>query len=148
MWAEFGMMINVRVELVKLSFDGKEKQKRKLRGTSGSDELTGLIGNQCIYGLAGDDIISTVEGKFKVWGGKGRDTFVTLNGGDGYLQVMDFEVGDKIQFCGCASTRIEQKGRNAWIVKSNDVKAVLRGVDADELHLDFTQGLIAFAADS
>lgn len=127
---------------------GKKNKKRKLRGTSGSDELTGLISNQRIYGLAGDDIISSVEGKFKVWGGKGRDTFVTLNGGDGYLQVMDFEVGDKIQFCGCASTRIEQKGRNAWIVKSNDVKAVLRGVDADELHLDFTQGLIAFAADS
>jgi Ca2+-binding RTX toxin-like protein len=127
---------------------GKKNKKRKLRGTSGSDELTGLISNQRIYGLAGDDIISTVDGKFKVWGGKGRDTFVTLNGGDGYLQVMDFEVGDKIQFCGCASTRIEQKGRNAWIVKSNDVKAVLRGVDADELHLDFTQGLIAFAADS
>jgi Ca2+-binding RTX toxin-like protein len=127
---------------------GKKNKKRKLRGTSGSDELTGLISNQRIYGLAGDDIISTVEGKFKVWGGKGRDTFVTLNGGDGYLQVMDFEVGDKIQFCGCASTRIEQKGRNAWIVKSNDVKAVLRGVDPDELHLDFTQGLIAFAADS
>ena len=127
---------------------GKKNKKRKLRGTSGSDELTGLISNQRIYGLAGDDIISTVEGKFKVWGGKGRDTFVTLNGGDGYLQVMDFEVGDKIQFCGCASTRIEQKGRNAWIVKSNDVKAVFGGVDADELHLDFTQGLIAFAADS
>ena len=127
---------------------GKKNKKRKLRGTSGSDELTGLISNQRIYGLAGDDIISTVEGKFKVWGGKGRDTFVTLNGGDGYLQVMDFEVGDKIQFCGCASTRIEQKGRNAWIVKSNDVKAVLRGVDPDELELDFTQGLIAFAADS
>ena len=127
---------------------GKKNKKRKLRGTSGSDELTGLISNQRIYGLAGDDIISSVEGKFKVWGGKGRDTFVTLNGVDGYLQVMDFEVGDKIQFCGCASIRIEQKGRNAWIVKSNDVKAVLRGVDADELHLDFTQGLIAFAADS
>ena len=71
-----------------------------------------------------------------------------LNGGDGCLQVMDFEVGDRIQFCGCASIRIEQKGRNAWIVKSNDVKAVLRGVDADGLELDFTQGLIAFAADS
>ena len=124
---------------------GKKNKKRKLRGTSGSDELTGLISNQRIYGLAGDDIISTVEGKFKVWGGKGRDTFVTLNGGDGYLQVMDFEVGDKIQFCGCASTRIEQRGRNAWIVKSSDVKAVLSGVDADELELDFTKGLIAFA---
>ena len=89
-----------------------------------------------------------MEGEFKAWGGKGHDTFIPLNGGDGYSQVMDFEVGDKIQFCGCASTRIEQKGRNAWIVKSNDLKAVLRGVDADELHLDFTQGLIAFAADS
>ena len=43
-------------------------------------------------------IFSTVEGQFKVWGGKGRDTFATLNGGDGYLQVMDIEVGDKIQF--------------------------------------------------
>ena len=127
---------------------GKKNKKRKLRGTSGSDELTGLISNQRIYGHAGDDIITTVEGKFKAWGGECRDTFVTLNGGDGYLQVMDFEVGDKIQFCGFASTRIEQKGRNAWIVKSNDVKAVLSGVDADELHLDFTQGLIAFAADS
>ena len=128
---------------------GKKNKKRKLRGTSGSDELTGLISNQRIYGLAGDDIISTLEDKFKVWGGKGRDTFVTLNGGDGYLQVMDFEVGDRIQFCGCASIRIEQKGRNAWIVKSNDVKADLRvGVDADGLGLDFTQGLIAFAADS
>ena len=77
---------------------GKKNKKRKLRGTSGSDELTGLISNQRIYGLAGDDIISTLEDKFKVWGGKGRDTFVTLNGGDGYLQVMDIEVGDKIQF--------------------------------------------------
>ena len=40
---------------------------------------------------------------------------------------------------------IEQRGRNAWIVKSSDVKAVLSGVDADELELDFTKGLIAFA---
>ena len=63
------------------------------------------------------------------------------------MQVMDFEVGDKTQFCGCASTHIEQRGRNAWIVKSSDMKAVLRGVDADELELDFTKGLIAFAAD-
>ena len=105
---------------------GKKNKKRKLRGTSGSDELTCLISDQRIYGLAGDDI-TTVEGKFKAWGGRGRDTFVTLNGGDGYLQVMDFEVGDSIQFCGCVSIRIEQKGRNAWIVKSNDVKADLRG---------------------
>ncbi len=35
---------------------GKKNKKRKLRGTSGSDELTGLISNQRIYGLAGDDI--------------------------------------------------------------------------------------------
>ena len=89
-----------------------------------------------------------MEGEFKASGGKGHDTFIPLNGGDGYSQVMDFEVGDRIQFCGCASIRIEQKGRNAWIVKSNDAKAVLRGIDADGFELDFTQGLIAFAADS
>ena len=125
-----------------------KNKKRKLMGTSGPDELTGLFNKQRIYGLAGDDIISTVEGRFKAWGGKGRDTFLTLNGGDGYLQVMDFEVVDEIQFCGCASTRIEQRGNNAWIVKSSDVKAVLRGVDADDLELDFTKRLITFAADS
>ena len=61
---------------------------------------------------------------------------------------MDFEVGDKVQFCGCSSTRIEQWEKHAWIVKSSDVKAVVRGVDADALRLVFTKGLIAFAADS
>lgn len=78
---------------------GNKNKKRNLRSASASDEFTDLISNQRIYGLARDDIISTMEGKFKARGGKGRDTFVTLNGGDGYLQVMDFEVGDKIQFC-------------------------------------------------
>ena len=64
---------------------------------------------------------------FKAWGGGGRDAFVPLNGGDGCLQMMDFEAVDQIQFCKCVSTRIEQKGKCAWIVKSSDLKAVLRG---------------------
>ena len=59
-----------------------------------------------------DNVLSTVEGKFKAWGG-GRDAFVALNGGDGCLQVMDFEAVDQMQFCKCVSTRIEQRG-NAY----------------------------------
>ena len=112
-----------------------KNKKRRLLGISGSDELAGLFNKQRIDGLAGDDVISTIEGRFKAWGGAGRDIFVTLNGGDGYLQMMDFEAVDEIQFCGCASTRIEQRGSSAWIVKSSDVKAALRGLMPMTLNL-------------
>ena len=60
---------------------------------------------------------------------------------------MDFEAGDTITFCGCASTRIEQRGKNAWIVKGDDVKAVVKGVDADDLDIDFTKAVITMNPD-
>ena len=43
------------------------------------------------------------------------------------MKIIDFEVGDAIIFCGCSSTLIEQRGKNAWIVKNDDVSAVLKG---------------------
>ena len=125
-----------------------KKRWKKLRGTDGADELTGTRRKRRIYGRAGDDIISTEEGKYKVWGDAGADTFKTLNGWKGYMKIMDFEVGDTITFCGCPATRIEQRGKNAWIVKGDDVKAVVKGVDANDLDIDFTKAVITMSADS
>ena len=124
-----------------------KKRWKKLRGTDAADELTGTRRKRRIYGRAGDDIISTEEGKYKVWGDAGADTFKTLKGGKGYMKIMDFEAVDTITFCGCASTRIEQRGNNAWIVKGDDVKAVVKGVDADDLDIDFTKAVITMNTD-
>ena len=125
-----------------------KKSSNKLLGTNGVDELTGTRKTKRIYGRGGDDIISTPEGRFKVWGGEDADTFKTLNGGKGYMTIMDFEVGDTIAFCGCRSTRIEQRGKNAWIVKDDDVKAVVKGFDADLLDLDYDNGVITAITDT
>ena len=124
-----------------------KNRRNKLRGTNGADVLMGTRRKKLVYGLGGDDIISTTEGRFKVWGGEDNDTFKTLNGGKGYMKIMDFEAGDTITFCGCASTRIEQRGKNAWIVKGDDVKAVVKGVDAGDLNIDFDQAVITMSAD-
>ena len=122
-------------------------KKRKLRGTDGPDELTGTKKKKRIYGFGGDDLIRTDDGKYKVWGGGGADTFETLDGGKGYMTIMDLEGADTITFCGCRSTRIEQRGKNAWIVKNEDVKAVVRGVAAEDLQIDFDQAVIFIKAD-
>lgn len=123
------------------------KKRKKLRGTNRADELTGTRRKNRVYGRKGDDLISTEEGRYRVWGGAGNDTFETINGGKGYMKIMDFEAGDIIGFCGCASTRIEQRGKNAWIVKGDDVKAVVKGVSASDLTIDFDDGVITFSAD-
>ena len=123
------------------------KNRKKLRGTDGVDELTGTRRNKLVYGFGGDDLIRTEEGRYRVWGGDGNDTFETLNGSKGYMKIMDFEAGDIIGFCGCASTRIEQRGKNAWIVKDDDVKAVVKGVSASDLTIDFNADVITMSAD-
>ena len=123
------------------------KNRKKLLGTEGVDELTGTRSNKRVYGFGGDDLISTEEGRYRVFGGEGNDTFETLNGGKGYMKIMDFEAGDIIGFCGCASTRIEQRGKNAWIVKGDDVKAVVKGVSASDLSIDFDERVITMSAD-
>ena len=123
------------------------KKRKKLIGTNRADELIGTPKKKWVYGLGGDDTISTEEGKYKVWGGEGADTLKTLNGGKGYMKIMDFEADDTITFCGCASTRIEQRGKNAWIVKGDDVKAVVKGVKAEDLDIDFTKAVITMNAD-
>ena len=124
------------------------KSKIKIRGTARNDELTGTEANERLWGYEGDDLIASGEGRDKAWGGKGKDTFVTVNDGKGFVKIMDFELGDLIEFCGCASTRVVQRGKNVRIVKGDDVKAVLKGIDADQLNLDFEERLITLVGDS
>lgn len=137
------LVINVNESVIQF----KSSSLTKLRGTESFDVLTGTRRNKFIFGLGGDDLISTEEGKYRVWGGAGNDTFKTLNGGEGYMTIMDFEIGDTIAFCGCGSTRLEQRGKNAWIVKGDDVKAVVKGVDADDLDIDFAKAVITINPD-
>ena len=101
------------------------KSKRKILGTSGSDELTGKKGN-LIWGDKGNDRIDSGEGKDKAWGGEGDDTIVTIQG-KVFVKVMDMQIGDKIEFCGCTSTVIQMKGDDAWIRNGSDVYAVVKG---------------------
>ena len=95
-----------------------------------------------MYDFGGDYLIRTEEGRYRVFGGDGNDTFETLNGGKDYMKIMDFEASDTIAFCGCASTRIEQRGKDAWIVKGDDIKAVVKGVSASDLTIDFAADVI------
>ena len=147
-----------------------KNKKNKIRGTKRGDALTGTAGDDFVIGRAGDDIITTYEGndkikagkgndtitsgvgKDKLWGGEGEDLFVTENGSvnnpkEGYAKIMDFEVGDAIEFCGCASATLEQRGKNVWLTKGEDVKAVIKGVSVEELEIDFDNKLVTFAAD-
>ena len=115
--------------------DHVAKNRKKLIGTNSADELIGTPKKQRVYGRGGDDIISTEVGKYKVWGNEGADTFETLNGGKGFMRIMDLQPEDKITFCGCASTRIEQFGKkrqHARIVKGDDIKAIVQGVKAED----------------
>ncbi len=124
-----------------------KKSQEKLLGTPDHDQLIGTRNQQRIYGLGGDDLISSESGKYRAWGGEGMDTYVTVNDGMGYMRIMDMEPGEVIEFCGCPSTRIEQRGKNAWVVKLDDVKAVVANVNADNLKLDYDLRQITLVAD-
>ena len=124
-----------------------KRSKGVLIGTPERDELTGTPRQRKVYGLAGDDLISAKAGKYRVWGGEGIDTYVTVNDGRGHMKIMDMEPGEVIEFCGCPLTRIEQRGKDAWIVKADDVKAVVANVNAEELQLDYALRQITLVAD-
>jgi len=126
---------------------GKNNKKKKLRGTDGADVLTGMKKHKKIYGFKGDDLIRTAEGKYKVWGHEGADIFETLTDGRGHMKIMDLDAADTITFCGCPGTRKVQKGKNVWIVNGDDVKAVVKGVDADDLRIDFAKDVITLISE-
>ena len=118
-----------------------------VKGKGGNDVITTFGGRDKIKAGGGNDIITSGEGKDKVWGGAGDDLFVTENDGKGHVKIMDFETGDSIQFCGCPSTILEQRGDDVWVIKRNDVKAVIKNFDADDLDIDFDSRLITVVTD-
>ena len=147
-----------------------KNKKNKIRGTKRADQITGSEKNDYVIARGGDDTILTYDGNDKikagrgddtitsgtgmdqVWGGRGKNVFVTENGSpsdpkEGYMKIMDFKDGDIIEFCGCASAKLEQRGKHVWLVKGDDVKAVIKGVDVDDLEINYTERLVAIAAD-
>ena len=130
-----------------LAMARKRKNNRKIKGTGGHDVLTGTKRRNVIWGLDGDDTIESGEGKDKAYGGAGDNTFVTVNGGNGYVKIMDFQPGDSIEFCGCSSTTIEMRKEDSWIVNGNDVMAVVKGVEADDLKINFNERVITMNFD-
>jgi len=116
-------------------------------GKGGDDVITTYRGNDKVKAGKGADIITTGEGMDKAWGGAGDDLFVTENGGEGHVKIMDFEAGDSIEFCGCSNTVLEQRGDDVWVIKGDDVKAVIKNFDADDLDIDFGSRLITVATD-
>lgn len=115
----------------------------RIWGGGGGDMLSTGSGNDVVRGGRGDDVITTGEGLDKAFGGAGADVFVTVDGGKGHVRVMDFEVDDVILFCGCKATRKEQRGKNTWIIKGSDVKAVIKNVSVDDIDIDYSSQIIA-----
>ena len=118
-----------------------------VKGKGGDDVITTFAGRDKIKAGGGNDIITSGEGRDKAWGGAGDDLFVTESDGAGHVKIMDFEAGDSIQFCGCSGTYKEQRGNHVWIIKGEDVKAVIKNFDADDLDIDYDARLITVATD-
>ena len=124
-----------------------KKSRRTIKGTSKDDVLTGTKKKDRIKGFRGDDIIESGAGMDKVWGMKGKDRFITEGFAKGYMKIMDMEVGEVIEFCGCPQTKLVQKRKNVRIVLGDDVKAVVKNAKVDELDIDFANKIITMVAD-
>ena len=125
----------------------RQKRNKIKKGTRGNDVLTGTKKSDRIKGLAGDDIIESGAGKDRVWGGKGQDRFITEGFANGYMKIMDMEVGEVIEYCGCPATTLKQKGKDVWITLGSDVKAVVKNTEVDFFEVDGDNKIIALQAE-
>ena len=125
----------------------RPKRNKIKKGTRGNDVLTGTKKNDRIKGLAGDDIIESGAGKDRVWGGKGKDSFITEGFAKGHMKIMDMEVGEVIEYCGCPATTLKQKGKDVWITLGSDVKAVVKNTEVDFFEVDGDNKIITLQAE-
>lgn len=125
----------------------RPKRNKIKKGTRGNDVLTGTKKNDRIKGLAGDDIIESGAGKDRVWGGKGKDRFITEGFAKGHMKIMDMEVGEVIEYCGCPATTLKQKGKDVWITLGSDVKAVIKNTEVDFFEVDGYNKIITLQAE-
>ena len=126
----------------------RPKRNKIKKGTRGNDVLTGTKKNDRIKGLAGDDIIESGAGKDRVWGGKGKDRFITEGFEKGHMKIMDMEVGEVIEYCGCPATTLKQKGKDVWITLGSDVKAVIKNTEVDFFEVDGYNKIITLQAET
>ena len=125
----------------------RPKRNKIKKGTQGNDVLTGTKKNDWIKGLAGDDIIESGAGRDRVWGGKGKDRFITEGFAKGHMKIMDMEVGEVIEYCGCPATTLKQKGKDVWITLGSDVKAVVKNTEVDFFEVDGYNKIITLQAE-
>ena len=125
----------------------RPKRNKIKKGTRGNDVLTGTKENDRIKGLAGDDIIESGAGRDRVWGGKGKDRFITEGFAKGHMKIMDMEVGEVIEYCGCPATTLKQKGKDVWITLGSDVKAVVKNTEVDFFEVDGDNKIITLQAE-
>ena len=125
----------------------RPKRNKIKKGTRENDVLTGTKKNDWIKGLAGDDIIESGAGRDRVWGGKGKDRFITEGFAKGHMKIMDMEVGEVIEYCGCPATTLKQKGKYVWITLGSDVKAVVKNTEVDFFEVDGDNKIITLQAE-
>ena len=125
----------------------RPKRNKIKKGTRRNDVLTGTKNNDRIKGLGGDDIIESGAGKDRVWGGKGKDRFITEGFAKGHMKIMDMEVGEVIEYCGCPATTLKQKGKDVWITLGSDVKAVVKNTEVDFFEVDGDNKIITLQAE-
>ena len=125
----------------------RPKRIKIKRGTRGNDVLTGTKKNDWIRGLAGDDVIESGAGRDRVWGGNGNDRFITEGFAKGHMRIMDMEVGEVIEYCGCPATTLKQKGKDVWITLGSDVKAVVKNTEVDFFEVDGYNKIITLQAE-
>ncbi|MEB3359410.1 MAG: alkaline phosphatase [Synechococcales bacterium] len=105
-------------------------------GGGGNDELYGEDGDDYLFGNFGDDLLAGGLGNDNLNGGNGSDTYV-FAAGEGTDTVRGFDVTeDFIALVGdltVDSLGITQVGRNTELSFGDEVLAILRRVEADEL---------------
>lgn len=112
----------------------------RLFGRGGDDQIFGKEGNDRIWGNRGDDLLRGGLGndilKGDVLLDRSEDTFV-LAAGEGKDTILDFTIGEDLIGLADGLTyedlSISQIGANTTISTANELLAVLRGVDANEL---------------
>ena len=125
----------------------RPKRNKIKKGTRENDVLTGTKKNDWIKGLAGDDIIESGAGRDRVWGGKDKDRFITEGFAKGHMKIMDMEVGEVIEYCGCPATTLKQKGKDVWINLGSDVKAVVKNTEVEFFEVDGYNKIITLQAE-
>jgi Ca2+-binding RTX toxin-like protein len=116
-------------------------------GDQGNDTLCGSDGEDSLFGFSGDDLLFGASGDDLLFGGLGNDTLFGGEGSDRFLlapngstdTIIDFSPGvdllvlpDSVSFSQLSLTRTNGSTSIA-IAGSNDILAVLRGVQPNQL---------------